>query len=238
MALLEHTIDEHVAILTMNSGENLFAPLFIEAFLAKLEEIERTTDATTLVVTAAHEKIFSNGIDLAWLQPICNQGDTVVVESFLASLNHLFTRILTYPLVTVAAMNGHAFAGGAILACAFDFRFMRSDRGYFCLPEVDLGIAFLPGMNAILGKAIPRYQLEMLQYTGIRLTAAQCLEHHIITRACHMNDLMPESIAFAKTINKKRTAVGALKQRLNKDIVHTMKTQDPHFFSPDALIAD
>ena len=129
-------------------------------------------------------------------------------------------------MITIAAITGHAFAGGAILCCAFDFRFMRSDRGYFCFPEVDLGIPFLPGMNAMLKKAIPLYKLEEMEYTGKRLTAEECEEHHIITKACHINELMDETIAFAKTLNKKRAVIQEMKQRLNKDIIHALDVED------------
>jgi enoyl-CoA hydratase/carnithine racemase len=132
-------------------------------------------------------------------------------------------------MITVAAINGHAFAGGAILCCAFDFRFMRSDRGFFCLPEVDLGIPFLPGMNAILKKAIPIYKLEEMEYTGSRLTAYECQEHHIVLKTSHLNTLMNEVLEFAKNLNKDRSIVKELKGRLNKGIIHIMDTEDTSY---------
>ena len=150
MAMLEYTVDEHVAIVTMNSGENRFNPDFLNRFLDVLDRVEAETDARTLVVRSSHEKIFSNGIDLEWLVPVIEKGDIPAAKDYFFLMNRLFKRTVTYPMITVAAITGHAFAAGAIYSCAFDFRFMRSDRGFFCLPEVDLGIPFLPGMNAML----------------------------------------------------------------------------------------
>ena len=196
------------------------------SFLSVLDEVESKTEATTLVVTSSHEKIFSNGIDLEWLVPVIQKGDVQGAKAFFCLLNRLFKRIVTYPLVTVAAISGHAFAGGAILCCAFDFRFMRLDRGFFCFPEVDLGIPFLPGMNALLKKAIPMYKLEEMEYTGNRLTAVACEQHHIISHACSLQDLMPQALSFAKSVNKKRAVVQEMKLRLNKDIVHAIDVED------------
>ena len=226
MAVVDYSVDEHVAVVTLNDGENHFNPRFLNSFLSVLDEIENQTKAKTLVVTSAHEKIFSNGIDLAWLVPVIQKGNVQEAKNFFNLLNRLFKRIVTYPLLTVAAISGHAFAGGAILCCAFDFRFMRSDRGYFCFPEIDLGIPFLPGMNALLKKAIPLYKLEEMEYTGIRLTAAMCQEHHIITQACTLPDLMPQAMAFAKSLHKKRSVIREMKLRLNKDVIHAIDVED------------
>lgn len=226
MALIEYSLEETVALLTMNSGENRFNPDFLNAFLSALDDIENNTDALTLVVRSSHEKIFSNGIDLEYIVPFIQQGDTDTAKAFFYLLNKLLRRIVDYPMITIASITGHAFAGGAIMSSAFDFRFMRSDRGFFCLPEVDLGIPFLPGMNALLAKAIPHYMLEEMQYTGIRLTAEDCEKHHIIKKACHMDDLLTETMAFAKGLQKKRAVVAELKNRLNQRVLHAIDVED------------
>lgn len=229
MALIELTVDEHVAIITMNDNENRFNPEFLQTFLAVLDQVEHKTETRTLIVQSAHEKIFSNGIDLEWLVGILHDRDLDAAKAFFYLLNQLFKRILTFPLITVAAINGHAFAGGAILCCAFDFRFMRSDRGFFCFPEVDLGIPFLPGMNAMLKKALPMYMVEEMQYTGNRLTAEDCEKHHIIRKACHVNNLMDEVLTFAKGLKKERGIVAEMKKRLNQSIIYTLENEDIPF---------
>lgn len=226
MALFDFSTEQHVAVLTMDSDENRFNPLFLNTFLNTLDEIEQHTDATTLVVKSSHEKIFSNGIDLEWILPFIQKKDLATSKDFFYLLNRMFRRLVTYPLVTIAAITGHAFAGGAIMCCAFDFRFMRSDRGYFCFPEVDLGIPFLPGMNELLKKAMPMYMVEYMEYTGARLTAEECEQHNIIKKGCHMETLMEETMAFAGAINKKRPVIQEMKMRLNKHILHAIDVDD------------
>ena len=226
MAKINYTLDESVAVVALDDGENRFNPDFLNTFLTVLDEIEQETEARTLVVHSTHEKIFSNGIDLEWLVPVIQKGDIPAAKDFFFLLNKLLLRLVTYPAVTIAAITGHAFAGGAIMACTFDFRLMRSDRGFLCLPEVDLGIPFLPGMNAILAKAIPRYKLEEMQYTGCRLTAEECERHHIIRKACHISDLLDETLTFARSLNKKRAIVQEMKRRLNGPIIQAIEVED------------
>ena len=231
MAPIEYYLDEHVAVLTMKDGENRFNYDFLDLFMKTLDEIERGTDARTLVVTSAHEKIFCNGIDLEWLGGlIAREGRQAALE-FPKRLNALLRRILTYPLITVAAINGHAFAGGAIMACCFDFRFMRTQRGFFCVPEVDIGIPFMPGMSAMMKKAIPMYKVMEMQLTGKRVTAEECEAHHIVVKACPVETLLEEALAFAMTHKKDRRMLGVMKNVLFKDLLQIMDVDDPAYLA-------
>jgi enoyl-CoA hydratase/carnithine racemase len=235
MAKVEFILDEKVAVVSLNDGENRFNPEFLEAFLRVLDTIDQETEARTLVVRATDEKIFCNGIDLNWIAPLLKSGEKEPIKAFLFKLNDLFKRIILYPMSTIAAITGHAFAGGAILACAFDFRFMRTDRGFFCFPEVDLNIPFLPGMIALIKKAIPMYKFEEMQYTGKRLTGQECEAHHIVMKACHINDLMNEALAFAKTLDKQRMIIREMKKRLYKDIIRTIDEENPLYIATGKL---
>lgn len=216
-----------VALVTMRDGENRLNASFLASFQSILDAVEKETDARALVVTSDHEKIFSNGIDLDWLMPLIQAGAWDEAKAFFSGMMALFRRILAFPAITVAAISGHAFAGGAIMSCAFDFRFMRSDRGFFCFPEVDLGIPFLPGMIAIISKAIPDYALEEMQYTGCRLTAEKCVSRHIVTKACPREALLEEALSFAGSLNKRREIVREMKRRMYRDILRILDEEDP-----------
>ncbi|MDH4068509.1 MAG: enoyl-CoA hydratase/isomerase family protein [Dehalococcoidia bacterium] len=224
MSMYEYTLDEHVALLTMN--ESKFNMTSLTEFLSVLNEVEKDTDAKALIVRSSDEKIWSTGLDLEWLLPLAKKGEKSVTDVFIARLIELFRMILLYPMITVAAITGHAFAGGAVLACCFDFRFMRKGRGYLCFPEVDIGIPFLPSFTALMKKAIPMDLVEDMQLTARRLTAEECEARHIIVKACSVDELVSEAISFAKRLNKERPIVGKLKSVMHKDILRIMEVDD------------
>ncbi len=219
MAIFDYELDEHVAVLTMKSGENRFNFAFFEAFSGALDEIENETDARVLVVKSSHEKIWSNGIDLDWLGPAIAEEGPELRDRFLVEMFSFMRRLLTYPMLTIAAITGHAFAGGAFLSFTHDFRFMRSDRGWVCFPEVDIGIPLGPVFTAISKRAVPMYKFEEMQYTGRRLTAQECEEHHIVMKAVHIDDLMKEVLAFAKPLKKDRDMIRQMKLDTHKELL-------------------
>jgi len=142
-------------------------------------------------------------------------------------MNDAFKKLLTLPVPTIAAINGHAFGNGAILSCACDFRFMRSDRGYFCFPEVDLGIPFLPGMLAFVKKAFAYDQFHDLYLTGRRAGAAELAERNMLVKASDTPEtLMEDALAFAGTFAKKRGIFGIHKARDHKQILDVMAAED------------
>ncbi len=227
MSLADYELDERVAILTLKNGENKFNTSFLRECMEIINVIENETDANALVVKSAHDKIFSNGVDLDWLKGIVQAGDEVAINEFCSTLNRLLRRLFLYPMPTIAAITGHAFAGGAILACSFDFRFMRSDRGFFCIPEVDLGIPLWPSMVDIVKKVIPAYKLDELYYIGKRVTGKECEEHHIVMKAYPMDELMTAVMNFAKGLNKKRASYLAMKERMNAQLIKSLDEEKP-----------
>jgi enoyl-CoA hydratase/carnithine racemase len=139
-----------VTVVRMEAGENRFHPLLLDALETVLDELEAGTEPAALVVTGSG-KFFSNGLDLDYMGASPENA-----EPTLARVHSLFGRVLGLELPTIAALNGHAFAAGAMFALCFDQAVMREDRGWFCLPEADLGLPFTAGMNALIGARLSR----------------------------------------------------------------------------------
>ena len=139
-----------VRLVTMPSGENRIGSSTLAAWEQILDEAEH--EGVSALVVTGRDKHWSTGLDLDEVNAMSDNDQ----RSLLRRFDLLLGRMLMAPLVTVAALNGHTYAGGALLALAFDYRIMREDRGFFCLPSVDVGIAFSPGMSALIAAKLPQ----------------------------------------------------------------------------------
>lgn len=230
MPILFWEKDESVAVVTMSNGENRHNPDFAKAFNDVLDEIRSDSTITAVVITSDSEKFWSLGIDVDWIGNRMNENATEDIKAFMYSMNKVFRNILLFPVPVIAALGGHAFGNGAILACACDFRFMKSDRGYFCLPEVDLGIPFLPSMIPILQKAILQYKLNELMLTGKRAGAAELEAHHVLVKAgTDARQMMADALSFAKSFAKNRGIFAEHKKRMYRHITDAMEKDDPYY---------
>jgi enoyl-CoA hydratase/carnithine racemase len=237
MSVIEWKKVETVGVITMNNGENRHNPDVISAILTAFDEIESDPGISSVVIVSSDPKNWSQGIDLTWITGAMAKNDLPAIRDFMYGLNRIFKRILLYPMPVIAAINGHAFGDGTIMACACDFRFMKSDRGFFCFPEIDINIPFLPGMLAVVRKAIPGYKLQELALSGKRTGAAELEAHHVVLKACDNEEvLMREAMAFAKTFNKKRPIFGEMKKRMYGYIIEIMEKEDPVYIEPLQLM--
>jgi enoyl-CoA hydratase/carnithine racemase len=224
---------ETVGVITMNAGENRQNPDYVQATLTAFDEIEKDHEVSSVIISSSDRKNWSLGIDVQCMAQAMANKEYQAIKEFMYGMNHVYRRILLYPMPVIAAINGHAFGGGTILACACDFRFMKSDRGFFCFPEIDINIPFLPGMLSIVRKAIPYDKLEELVLTGKRAVAAELEAHHIIVKTCENEEaLIQEAMTFAKTFNKKRPIFAEMKKRLHGRIIEIMEKEDPAFIDP------
>lgn len=240
MAIIEWKKDGAVAVLSMNNGENRHNPSFVKAMQQILDDVMKDPDIQALVITSADERYWCLGVDIDWLGIQMQNLAFQTIKNFMYDMNGIFKTLLTLPVPVIAAINGHAFGNGAILSCACDFRFMKADRGYFCFPEVDLGIPFLPGMIAFVRKAIPEYKFNELKLTGKRAGAPELQDAHVIEKACpDASSLMEEALAFARGFNKKRGIFGEHKKRMYRRIIEIIDTQDRQYLdSLNLMIMD
>ncbi len=234
MAVIEWRKENTVAIVEMCNGPNRMNQTFAESMNTCLDEVLADPEVQGVVLTSTDEKNFSQGIDVEWIGGKLQSSENDAVISFMYGMNNVFKRLLLFPVPVVAAINGHAFGNGAILSCACDFRFMRKDKGFFCFPEVDVSIPFLPGMIGFVRKAIPEYKFNQLLLSGQRATAPELEESNVIIKACDDQDaLMAEAVAYAASFGKKRGIFQELKKRKYKELVRIIDEEDPEFI--DAL---
>lgn len=200
----------NVFVLRMRSGENRFNRPFIDAVNGALDEVEKSSGPAALV-TVGEEKFYSNGLDLTWLS-----GDGAAeAGTFVQHVIRLFGRVMAFPMATVAAMNGHAFAGGGMLALAHDYRVMRNDRGFFCLPEIDLRLPLAPGMTALIKARLSTATTRDLILSGARIGAPEALTRGVVDEAVAADEVLLRAIARAAALaDKDRATMGALKRGL------------------------
>ena len=233
MSIVELTREGTTAVITMDNGENRQNLAFAQAMGKALDDALADESVTAIVITSGGEKFFSAGVDLEWMMDRFSNNALDEMRTFMYAMNDVFKKCLLAPVPVIAAINGHAFGNGAILSCACDFRFMKSDRGYFCFPEVDVSIPFLPGMIAFVKKAIPYYKFNEMKLTGKRVAAQELAAHHIIEQACtDREQLMAQTLAFAATFNKKRSIFGEHKRRLHDHIIQIIDKEDPVYIEP------
>ena len=219
--------DGSVAVIHMTNGANKQNLVFAEEMNQCMDEVEADKDICALVLTSDDEKNFSQGIDVEWLGQKMAEKDFSTIKAFMYGINDIFKRNLLFPMPVIAAINGHAFGNGAMLACTCDFRFMKKDKGFFCFPEVDISIPFLPGMIAFVRKAIPEYKFNEMILSGKRVVAEELEAAHVLVKAsADREELMKDVMDYARTFTKKRGIFSELKKRMHKNIVHVIDNED------------
>lgn len=191
----------HILTLTNaeNGGDNRLTTEVVEEYLAALDIVEQYQGNTALLLTCSHEKTFCTGINLDWLLPL-NDADR---REFTTAFETLLCRLALLSAPTVACINGNAYAGGAIVASATDFRLMRSDRGRFCFPEVDIKIPFNQ-VSSDIGQLLPNQQaVKNMMLTGVAYTGLECAELQIVDAIYPQDQLQQEAFSLAKTLASK-----------------------------------
>lgn len=163
-----------------------------------------------------------------WLMSSVQSGKHDDVKAFLSTMDEIYTLMMQYPMPIIAAINGHTFGNGIVLAAACDFRFMRADRGYVCFPEVDMNIPFVPGLIDVILKAIPKHKFNEMILTGRKMSADEMAEATFIDKTFGSVDALHQgALEFARSFNKSRPIFAEHKRRLHQPVLAALAQKNP-----------
>lgn len=203
---IEHQDD--VAVVRWSDGENRFNRASVRRWHEVLDELEAIEGPLSVVVTG-DGRFFSNGLDLDGFA-----ADPEGSGAVLDEVHRLFGRVLLLPAYTVFALNGHTFAAGAMLSCCGDARVMREDRGYWCLPEVDLGLPLTEPMFAAVTARLSVAAAAEAMNTGRRYTAEEAVAAGLVDCAVPESEVVERAVVLAAPLAAKDRKVIARHKRM------------------------
>lgn len=184
-----------IAVVTLAYGKvNALDTDFCDALAARFNEL-RAADAKAVVLTG-QGKSFSAGVDLIKL----SQGGADYIRQFLPSLHKLCETVFFHPKPVVAAVNGHAIAGGAVLAACADRRIMARGQGRIGVTELLVGLPF-PSMafEVVRATVPPRYLAEVV-YSGATYDPDAALTRGWVDKLAEPNELLEDALAVAREL--------------------------------------
>ena len=193
--MIDFTRRGSVAVLRMTHGKaNALDRELCEALAAQLDDCAQS-DAGALVLTG-DGRMFSAGVDLLRIL----NGGAAYVRTFLPSLDRMLETLFSCPKPVVAAVNGHAIAGGCVMASAADYRMMAREPGRIGIPELLVGVPFPVVPLEIMRFATPRQHLQAMAYRGLTLTAESALQHGLVDAVVDADRLLDEAVAVAESL--------------------------------------
>lgn len=198
-------------LVRMNNGPNMICPEWQSGMIEILDTVEADCEGPAALVLTGEGKSFSNGLNLEVLMSLDVEG----VAAFGTTMGEIFRRLLLLPVPTVAALNGHAFAAGAFLALACDYRLMREDRGWFCISEVDVGVPIDIPMMKLVSAKLPPATVRDAVLTGKRYTADEAVGASIADGKASEEALLDQAKALAASLaDKERNIFRTLKRNM------------------------
>ncbi|KAL8103023.1 enoyl-CoA delta isomerase 1, peroxisomal-like [Apium graveolens] len=182
----------NVYILTLTGDhQHRLNPTLLDAISAALHCVKSETIATSsssALITTSEGKFFSNGFDLDW-----SLSDLKRLKIMSLKLRSVIKDLLSLPMPTIAAITGHASAAGAILALSHDYVYMRKDRGFIYMSEVDIGLKmpdwFMTVLKCKIGSPAVWRDLVL---KGRKMTAEVAVEKGVIEAACENAEMTVE----------------------------------------------
>ncbi len=237
--MIDLKLTDGIAVLTMMHGKaNALDLELCDALAARLQDL-RTADAKAVVVTG-QGKMFSAGVDLKRL----SDGGADYIRAFLPALHKLYDAVFFHPKPVVAAINGHAIAGGAVLACCADRRIMAREGGRIGVTELLVGVPFPALAFEIVRFAVPTRRLREFTLSGATYTSDAAVQRGWVDELAEPGDLLADAVAVAQELallsppafaQTKRQIRQAVSERMMTSGAVTDKVVTGIWTAPDTL---
>ena len=194
--MIDTKIVDGVAVLAMTHGKvNALDIEFCDALAARFNDL-RKADTKAIVLTG-RGKIFSAGVDLKRL----SSGGAEYIRRFLPALHRLYEAAFFHPKPVVAAVNGHAIAGGCVLACCADRRLMARDAGRIGVTEILVGVPFPALAFEVVRFAVPPRYLPEFTLSGATYATDEALRRGWVDEVTEPGKLIDHAIAVAQQLS-------------------------------------
>lgn len=214
--------NDDVFLLHLGEDENRYTAESVDEFARQVGEVY-SADGPRALVVVGDGKFWSNGLDLEWMQ-----AHPAESPGMIDALHDLYAAILAAPFPTVAALQGHCYAGGAIMSMAFDLRIMREDRGFFCFPEVSIRIPFSPGMSSLISAKLRPQAATRAMVFGTRFTGPDALAAGIVDETVDEAGLLARALAVAAELAPASGAImGTIKSTLYAPVLEALRSHAP-----------
>ena len=224
MSYFQTEIQDGIAVVTLSHGKA--NALDVEFCDALATEFDRLRDNSRAVVLTSTGKIFSAGVDLKRLS---DEGADYT-RRFLPALDRVLLGLFGFPRPLVAAINGHAIAGGCVLACTADYRLMADGPFKIGVPELHVGVPFPPSALEVLRFAAPdRYVQELT--SGEKIYSPDVASAHGLVHGTVSSDrLMETALAEARRLaGLQPQAFSLTKTMLRQPIVDRIENLNRQF---------
>jgi enoyl-CoA hydratase len=193
--MIKSEIIDGVAVLTLMHGKaNALDIEFCNAIADRFADL-RNSDAKAVVLTG-QGKIFSAGVDLKRL----SEGGADYIRQFLPTLHRLYEVVFFHPKPVVAAVNGHAIAGGCVLACCADRCLMAREAGRIGVTEILVGVPFPALAFEIMRHATPSYFFSETILSGETFAAETASHRGWVNEVVGPALLMERAMAAARAL--------------------------------------
>jgi enoyl-CoA hydratase/carnithine racemase len=196
------SFDRHqeVGVLTLNRGiTNALNLEFIEQLIASIRAIREDDSIRSLVLESSNDKFFCIGFDIPQLISLSRDDFTIFIRSF----NRMCLELYTLPKPTVAAITGHAIAGGCILSLLCDYRFIAEGRKLMGLNEIQLGVPVPLIADCILRELVGGRHSRNIVESGDLYAPDESFNMGMVDEVIPLEDVRPaardKALSFTKT---------------------------------------